>query len=341
MELLRQLCELHGVPGREEEVRDFILAQVKDHVDEHKVDPMGNLICHKRAAQSSETVMVACHMDEIGFYVRHIDKRGFLRLLPVGGFDPRNLFARRVVVNTRSGKHTGILNPSVPPIHIATPEDRKKVPEVKDFYVDLGLPAEQVHELVHIGDPVSLEQTFTELGEYVSCKSMDNRTACWVGIRLLQQLKAPSRNIAVAFTVQEEVGLRGATTSAFSVAPDYAIAIDVTLACDIPGSDTEDYISQLKKGACIKVLDSSSISNYELVRTFVDLAESNDIPHQMELLPRGGTDAGALQRAGSGSKAITLSIPTRYIHTICETIYPDDLRNTLKLLQLFCETPPS
>lgn len=338
MELLRQLTEMHGVPGREEEVRAFILEQIKDHVDDYKIDPMGNLICYRRCEGADETVMVACHMDEIGFYVRYIDKSGFLRLQPVGGFDPRNLFSRRVVVNTRSGKLVGTMNPSGPPIHVAKPEDRKKVPEVKDFYIDMGMPAEKVHELVRVGDPVSLWQVFTEVGEFVSCKAMDNRTACWVGINLLKQLKKPTRNIAVAFTVQEEVGLRGAITSAFEVAPDISVAIDVTLACDTPNTDKEDHISELGKGTCIKLMDSSMISSHELVESFTELAEKNEIKHQFEVLPRGGTDAGALQRARAGSKAITLSIPTRYIHTVTETIHPDDLRATLRLLKIFCES---
>lgn len=337
MELLRQLCELHGVPGREEQVRDFIIERVRDHVDSYEVDPLGNLICRKDAKKSEETVMVACHMDEIGFYVRYIDPKGFLRLQPVGGFDPRQLFSRRVLVRTRQGDRVGTLYPAGPPLHVASPEDRKKVPELKDFFVDLGLPADKVKEEVRIGDPVSLYQSFTEIGDLVSCKAMDNRAACWVGIQLLQRLKKPSRNLAVVFTVQEEVGLRGAITSAFSVAPTYSVAIDVTLACDTPHTDKEEHISTLGEGACIKVMDGSTISDYELVQTFVDLAESKEIEHQLEVLPRGGTDAGALQRAAGGSKAITLSVPTRYIHTICETIHPDDLHATLHLLQAFCE----
>ncbi len=337
MELLRQLCEMHGVPGREEQVREFIVSQVKDHVDSYDVDPMGNLICRKDAAGSDETVMVACHMDEIGFYVRYIDSKGFLRLQPAGGFDPRQLFSRRVLIRTRTGDILGTLYPSGPPLHVAKPEDRKKVPELSDFFVDLGLSEEEAKKKVRIGDPVSLYQTFEEIGDYVSCKAMDNRIACWTGIQLLQQLKKPSRNIAVVFTVQEEVGLRGAITSAFTVNPTYSVAVDVTLACDTPHTDKEEYISSVSEGVCIKVMDGSTICDHELVQTFVDLAEKNNINHQMELLPRGGTDAGALQRTRGGSKAITLSVPTRYIHTICETIDFKDLQATLDLLQAFCE----
>lgn len=338
MDLLRQLCELHGIPGREEKVREFVLSQVSGYVDSYEIDAMGNLICRKKAEHSKESVMVACHTDEIGFYVRFIDSKGFLRLQPVGGFDPRQLFSRRVLVRTKKGDRVGILYPSGPPLHVSKPEDRKKVPELKDFFVDLGLSEERVKQEVSIGDPVSLYQEFLPIGDLVSGKSMDNRVACWVGIRLLQQIQKPSRNLAVVFTVQEEVGLRGAMTSAFSVAPTYSVAVDVTLACDTPHTDKEEYISEVGNGVCIKVMDSSSISDYELVQTFVKLAEQKQIKHQMEILPSGGTDAGAQQRAGSGSKAITLSVPTRYIHTICEVIHPNDLRATLSLLQAFCES---
>ena len=191
MKLLKELCESHGVSGREEEVRELILSHVEKYVDEYHVDPMGNLICKRHSEKSKEWLVVACHMDEIGFYVRYIDKKGFLRIQPMGGFDPRNLFARRVIVKTKTGKLTGTLNPAVPPIHVASAEDRKKVPILKDFYVDLGLPVEEVKKLVRLGDPISLEQNFTEIGNNVSCKAMDNRTACWVGINLLKKLKNP------------------------------------------------------------------------------------------------------------------------------------------------------
>jgi endoglucanase len=340
MDLLGQLSELSGVSGREEEIRDFILKQVQSHVDAYEIDPMGNLICRKYAQDSDKWVMIACHMDEIGFYVRYIDKEGFLRLQAVGGFDPRQLFSRRVTVHTQKGKRVGIMYPSGPPLHVAKPEDLKKIPEIKDFFVDLGLPAEQVQKRVQLGDPVTLWQPFMQIGDLVSGKALDDRAACWVGIRLLQSLTQPEHNVAVVFTVQEEVGLRGATTSAYTINPTYSIAVDVTLAADTPRTDKEEYISELGKGACIGLMNGSVISDRELVNTFVDLAKKHKIPYQMEILPRGGTDAGMLQRARGGSKAITISVPTRYIHTVCETIHPKDLQATSQLLLAFCQKIP-
>jgi tetrahedral aminopeptidase len=231
----------------------------------------------------------------------------------------------------------GNLNPGGKPVHIASAEERKKIPKIHEFFVDTGLDAEELNEKVRPGDPVTLVQDFVEMGDLVSGKCMDNRAACWVGIRLLEALKGQEidYDLHVVFTVQEEVGLRGATTSGYEVDPDIAIAIDVTLAVDTPGVSGEDQITELGKGTAIKVIDSSTVSHKDLVDAFIDVAEKKEIPHQYEVLPMGGTDAGALQRARSGAKAITLSIPTRYIHTVTETLHKEDLQATVDLLTAY------
>ncbi|MEM1346950.1 MAG: M42 family peptidase [Myxococcota bacterium] len=337
MDLLKALSEMSGAPGREEHVRAFILSQVKEHIDEHTIDAMGNLICRKKsAAPGAKRVMLACHMDEIAFYVRTIDDRGFLRLQPLGGFDVRNLFARRVRVQGRDGStYLGNMNPGGKPVHLASAEERKKIPMISQFFVDLGLPAETVKEVVRPGDPVTLVQEFAEIGDLVSGKSMDNRVACWLGVRVLQQLTSSKYDLHVAFTVQEEIGVRGAQTSAFAVEPDISIGLDVTLAVDLPGAPPEDSITRLGEGVAIKIMDSGSVSDHALVDEFVELAESKDITYQFEILPFGGTDTAALQRARAGSKAITLSVPTRYVHTITETIHKLDLHAALDLLKAY------
>ena len=334
MELLKKLSEMHGAPGREENVRAFISKQVEAHVDEMRTDAMGNLICVKRSGrEGAKRVMLACHMDEIAFYARMVDEDGFVRVQPLGGFDTRNLFARRVRLETRDGGEIfGNLNPGGRPVHIATPEDRKKVPEIKEFFVDTGLDCETLKKKVRPGDPVTLVQEFIELGDLATGKCMDNRVACWLGIRVLEQVKKPAEDLYVVFTVQEEIGLRGAITSSYDVDPDIGIAIDVTLAVDTPGVPDEEQITRLGGGAAIKILDSSSVSDKELVDAFIDIAEKHEIPHQFEILPLGGTDAGALQRARGGCKAITISVPTRYIHTVTETIHKRDLQASLDLL---------
>ncbi len=351
-DLLKRLTETPGIPGREERIRELVLAESEDLWDETRVDPMGNLICLKRATKTSgrskktskrgaassdsangpQKVMLACHMDEIGFYVRHVDDNGFLRLQNAGGFDMRTLFARRVLVQ---GKRDllGVLNPGGRPIHLSSDEERKQVPELRDFYVDLFLPAKEVAKLVEVGDPVTLVQTTEELGEVVSGKSMDNRISLWVGMNAVRKAGANLKyDTYFVACVQEEVGLRGATTAAHEIAPDVGVAIDTTLACDTPGVSKEDAVTRLGAGVGVKVMDSASISHRGLFEAFVSVARKKRIPHQLEVLPRGGTDAGAMQRAASGARVITLSVPTRYIHTTCESLHKRDAIAAVDLL---------
>ncbi len=339
MELLKTLSELPGAPGREERVREFIQEQVKDHADDMRIDPMGNLICLKKgSSKNPKRVMIACHMDEIAFYVRNIDDNGFIRLQHLGGFDTRNLFARRVLIQPRKGDDiVGNMNPGGRPVHIATPEERNKIPKTHEFFVDTGLPAEEVKKRVRPGDPVTLIQDFIQMGDLASGKCMDNRVACWIGIRVLEQLKDNDDDVYVVFTVQEEIGVRGAITASYEVDPHVGIAIDVTLAVDLPGVGDEEQITKLGDGAAIKIMDSYTVSDKDLVDQFIEVAEKYEIPHQFEILPLGGTDAGALQRARSGAKVLTLSVPTRYIHTVTETINQKDLHATVNLLVKYLE----
>lgn len=362
-DLLRRLTEASGVPGREERVREIVLAETAGLFDETRVDNLGNLICLKRAtrapkksARKSEPhaaargasspnvdrpqrVLIACHMDEIGFYVRYIDENGLLRVQNVGGFDTRNLFARRVRVQGRRDL-LGVMNPVGRPIHLATEEEKKKIPEIKEFYVDLFLPKGQVAKLVEVGDPVTLVQQTEFIGDAISGKALDNRVALWVGINAIRRVvgdggkKAPGSPYDIYFVacVQEEVGLRGATTAAYSVDPDIGIAIDTTLCCDTPGVGKDDAVTEFGQGVGIKVLDGASISHRGLFDEFVKLARARRIRHQLEVLPRGGTDAGALQRARGGARAITLSVPTRYIHTVTEAVHKQDAKAAVDLL---------
>lgn len=335
LQRLKQLSEMAGVPGREEGVRAYIEAHVRDLVDSVETDVMGNLHALKRSGREGATrLMVAAHMDEIGFVVRHVDDKGFLRLQHVGGFDARNLFARQVTVHGSAGGAplVGLLNPAAKPVHVSTAEERAKVPELASFYVDLGLGAERVRELVRVGDMVTLRQPFEDLGEVVTGKALDDRTGCWILLEALARVQAPAMDVHAVFTVQEEVGLRGAGTSAFRVAPDVAVALDTTLALDTPGNPDDAHITQLGKGTAIKVMDSRSISTRWLVDAFIDLAERNAVPYQLEVLPLGGTDAAAMQLSREGAPAITLSTPSRYVHTVTEMVAKADLESAVALL---------
>ena len=326
-DLLQRLCETPGVPGNEHRVRDLIMAEVDGLFDDVSVDPMGSLHCVRHAtAADAPKVMLLCHMDEIGFLVSHIDKKGFIYVQPVGGFDPRNLFSRRVLVCTDNGDHKGVMNPGGKPIHISKPEDRKKVPDVGEFFIDLGM-GEATHDHVQIGDFVVMDEPFLAMGDKFVSKALDNRIACWLGIEAIRGLgdKARGAEIHVVFTTQEEVGLRGARTSSFKVKPDIGIGIDVTLSCDTPGIPEKDVTTTQGKGFGLHIRDSSFIADRDLVRDFARVAEAHDIPYQRTMLAAGGQDGAAAQQAAAGARAIGITVGTRYIHTVTEMIAQSDL----------------
>jgi len=346
MELLKELTEACGAPGFEDEIRQIVLRELDGLVDEVKVDKLGNVIAVKRAVTAQTRarqdidgaalrVMVAGHMDEIGFLVKHIDEKGFLRLNPLGGFDPKTLIAKRVLVRARRQDYLGVIGSK--PIHIMTEKERTQMPEIDNLFVDLGLAAATVKRHIEIGDPVTLKQDFLEFGNSVCGKSMDNRIAVWVMLRTLKAIKRRRNRVDLfaAFTTQEEVGLRGAITSAFGIDPDIGVALDVTIACDMPGVPANQHVTKLGEGTAIKICDSSAISNPKLVRHMKNLAERKKIRYQMEILPRGGTDAGGMQRTRAGVPVVTLSVPTRYVHSVVETVNKRDLKATVDLMTAF------
>lgn len=341
IDLLKRLCETPGIPGREERVRALIEREVKGLFDEVKADAMGNLIC-RRAPRGSAgkkkatKVMLASHMDEIGFYVTHIDDDGFIRLNPAGGFDTRNLFSRRVLVCTKSKDLKGVMNPGGRPIHIASEEDKKKIPEVKDFMVDLGLPGDEVRKLVRIGDMVVMDEPLIEVGNKVVSKALDNRFACWVAIECVRAIDEAGADHAcelwVAFTVQEEVGLRGARTASNAVLPDIGIGLDVSLSCDTPGVPKEEAVTRQGQGVGLHIMDSSFIADAGLIDELEAHAKKHGIAHQRTILARGGQDGAAMQQAMTGAKAAGLVVGTRYIHTVTEMIDTRDLAAARDLL---------
>ncbi|MCH8344960.1 MAG: M20/M25/M40 family metallo-hydrolase [Planctomycetes bacterium] len=350
LDLLGKLCETPGVPGREERVRRLITKSIKGLFDEVRTDPMGSLICTRKPTTPSKLrkptrVMIAAHMDEIGFYVRHVDDKGFVWINPAGGFDARNLFSRRVLVCCAGGDYEGVMNPGGKPLHISTPEERKKVPEITEFFIDLGMDAKSVQRKVTIGDFVVMHEPFIEQPRKVVSKALDNRVACFVAIeaaRILAKRRAKAAQhrceLVVVFTVQEEVGLRGATTAANSVGADIGIGLDTTLACDTPGIGETEWVSTHGKGVAIMVQDSSMIADHELVNDLCEVARSKRIPYQRCILPRGGQDAAAIQRAGSGARTAAIVCGTRYIHTVTESIDKKDLQGAINLVAAWLPT---
>jgi putative aminopeptidase FrvX len=338
MRLLKELCEESGPPGFEDRIRDIYRREIEPLVDRIETDGLGNVIAIKKGkGKSPRKVMLAGHLDEIGFVVKHVDDEGFLRLQPLGGFDAKTLIAKRVRIRNRQGDDLlGVIGSK--PVHIMTEEERKKLPELDELFVDVGLGAEEARKRIQIGNPVTLVQELSQVGDYWSGKSLDNRVSIYTLIEALRRAKSPKVEIYAVATCQEEVGLRGAATAAHRIRPDIGVAIDVTLACDVPGSKPEQHVTKLRHGVGIKILDSSFIAAPKLVEHCRKLAEKHRIPHQMEILPRGGTDAGAIQRAGEAVPSITFSVPTRYLHSTVETLYGPDLEATVDLLARFLET---
>lgn len=335
VELLKELCEAPGIPGREERLRAIVRRELSGLVDEMRVDALGNLIAVKRNPGAPK-VMIAAHLDEIGFVVSHIDKeKGWLRLVPLGGHDPRNMTAQRVLVSTANGDLPGILFPGIKPPHISSDEDRKKQPKVSDFFVDLGLPGATVREQVGIGDMVTLLRDFMEIGDCYSSKAIDNRLSVYMMIEAIRRVQQSGFEVYAVATVQEEIGLRGALTSAFGLHPDVGIALDTTLAVDIPGVAEHEQVTKLGAGTAIKIFDSSAIAHPKLTAYLRTLADSRNIKWQHEILPRGGTDAGSMQRVHAGVAVGTISTPTRYIHSSVEMVHKDDVEAGIALLSAF------
>jgi len=337
IDLLTELCETPGTSGREERIRAVVRRELAPVCEEISVDPLGNLIARRRG-RGGPRVMLSAHLDEIGFMVTHVEDGGFVRILPLGGFDPKTLTAQRVLVHGREDL-LGVLGSK--PVHLMTDEEKRRAPKLEDYYVDVGLPAERVRELVAPGDVVTRERGMARLGDLVTCKSIDNRAGRYGMIQARKALGEHECEVVAVATVQEEVGLRGARVATARVRPDIGLAIDTTLANDGPGAKPHERITQLGGGAAVKVYDASAIVPRVLVDHLVATAEERGIAHQMEVMVRGGTDTRELQLSGDGAVAGCVSIPTRYIHQVVETCHPDDLDACVALVAAFCETAQS
>ena len=332
--LLRDLTQTAGIASREERIRDVVAAHMRPLVDEMRVDALGNLI-GTRKGKGGPRVAVAAHVDEIGFLVRYVDDTGFVRVQPVGGFDPRVLVAQRVHIRCRNGASLlGVIHPGTKPIHLLQPGESKEL-KIEDLFIDLGMDADAVKEQVRIGDMVTMRRDLEMIGDVVVSKSLDDRLGVYVMLEAIKAAGETDAEIIAVATVQEEVGLRGATTAAFEIKPDIAIALDVTIAADTPGIPSDAAVTTLREGAAIKVFDSSQLPNPNLVDHLRAIAEANAIPHQMEVLPKGGTDAGAFQRTHNGVITGTVSIPCRYVHTVNEMVAVSDIQACVDLLSQF------
>lgn len=333
VKLLADICRIPGTSGFEHKVRGFVQKELKGFVDEMYTDHMGNLITIKKGKSDKKRVMAAAHMDEIGFMVTHIDDKGFLRFHTIGGFDPKTLTAQRVIVH---GKKDLVGVMGAKPIHVMTAEERAKVPQTKDYFIDLGMSKTEVEKYVKVGDPVTRERELIEMGNNVNVKSLDNRVSVFILVEVMKELKKEKipYDFYGVFTVQEEVGIRGAHVAAHHINPDFGFGLDTTIANDTPGAAAHEMITELGKGTAIKVMDASAICDYRMVDYMKEVATKKKIKFQLEILTAGGTDTAGMQRmAKNGTIAGAVSIPTRNIHQVIEMCDKDDIKGSIDLLR--------
>lgn len=320
MELLKKLTQCNAPSGCEKSITDILKNELDGIADEVYTDVMGNLVAHKKG--TGKKIMFAAHCDEIGIVVSFIDKNGFLRFSDVGGLYTKYLAGRRVLFK----------NGTVGVIGTEPKNDRNALSKM---YIDIGAKSkEEAEKFVSIGDMASFAGEFCEQGEHIISKALDNRVGCYILIETLKNVKSDN-DLYFVFTSQEEVGLRGARTAAYSIDPDYGIAVDVTDTGDTP--EAEKMAVTLGGGAAIKVMDYSVICNIEVRQTLIELARDNGVRYQLEIMKDGGTDAGVMQYARGGVKTGGISVPTRYIHSPSEMVSKSDVADCIKLCRLFAE----
>jgi endoglucanase len=305
---------------------------LKPCVDEVKEDKLGNVIGIKEGVKNAPKVMLAGHMDEIGLLVKTISKEGYLQFAKIGGIDDRVLLAQKVMVYTEKGPLHGIIG-SKPP-HIQKEDERKRVIPYDELFIDIGAASQEEAKKmgVRIGDSVVFDVKFTAINkDIVIGKALDDRVGCAAMIEVLKRLQKTECTIYVVGTVQEEVGCRGATTSAFGIYPDVGLALDVTVAGDIPGVKEVEAPTKLKKGPSLLIADAMHISHPKVLRLLTEVAEENKIPYQLETGLAGGTDAGRISLAREGVPSCSICIPTRYIHSPTSLLSLTDVENTVKL----------
>jgi len=325
--LLKKLLECYGPSGNEEKIRDLIREEIQDYVTEIRTDAMGNLIAIKKG--SGKKVMIASHMDEIGVIVTGIDEKGFLRFSNVGGVSPHVSLGQRVLFQDGT-------------IGVIGMEDLENMKDLKlnKMYIDIGAETkEEAAKKVQIGDMACFYQPMALLEKNIVSKALDDRIGCFIAIEALKRIQSSPNELYFVFTVQEELGIRGAKTAAYGLDPDLGIAIDVTSTGDTPKA--KPMAVELEKGPAVKVMDKSILCHPMVKKIMIDTANENQIPYQLEVLEFGGTDSGAIHLTRSGVPSGVLSIPCRYIHTPSEMVSEKDVENAILLLTKILEKPIS
>lgn len=332
LDTMETLCCLDGVSGREDEVREYILERVMPFADEIRTDAMGNLMVFKKgAAKPKERVMLAAHMDEVGLIITEITDDGFLRFDAVGGIDRRVLIGKRVFVG--AVRTLGVIGSKA--IHLTTAEQRKTLPKLSDMYIDIGAKNKaEAEALVQLGDTAAFDDSVIRFGDgFIKAKAIDDRAGCASMLELIES-QLPC-DCWFAFTVQEEVGCRGAAVAARSIQPDVALILEGTTAADIPGVSGADRVCQLGKGVVIPYMDKGTIYDRELYGMLSRLAEENGLSWQTKSRVAGGTDASAIQRSGAGVRVAAVSVAVRNIHSPASVVKAEECEAQLKLARLF------
>lgn len=337
--LLERLSNAHGISGREGNVQKIVMEEIKPYVDEIKEDSLGNLTAVRKGERP--TIMIAAHADEIGLMVKQVDEKGFIRFARIGGWFDQTLLNQRVIIHARSGPVVGVIG-SKPP-HVMKEDERKKIVEAKDMFIDIGCANQNEVEDLGIGPgtTVSIDRSFAPLqGDRVTGKAFDNRAGLVVMIEAMKRTKSKSLIYAVA-TVQEEVGLKGAKVCAYCHDPDIALAADVTIPGDHPGIEKKDAPIELGKGPVVIIADASGrglIATQSVVDWLVGTAKEFNIPIQLEVSEGGTTDATAIHLSRSGVPTGVISVATRYIHSPVELLSLSDIDKTAELMARALET---
>jgi putative aminopeptidase FrvX len=335
LELLRELTEAPGVSGYEQEVREIIRRHLQD-ITTIEQDRLGSIVCRKNGKTEKPRIMLAGHMDEIGFIVKLVTDEGFIKFSPLGGWWGHVMLAQRVVIKTQKGDVIGLIG-SKPP-HVLSEEERKKLQEPKDMYVDVGATSSaEIKKLgIRPGDPIVPICPFTVLGtgKAYLAKAFDDRAGCALFIEVIKSLgreRHPNTIYGVG-TVQEEVGLRGARTSSWVVEPDVGLTMEVGVAGDVPDVKKDEAQGRLGNGPVIVIRDGSMVPNLRLRDLFVNTAEKMKIPYQFDMLERGGTDSGAIHLHRRGVPNLVIAVPTRHIHSHAGILNRDDFDHAVKLV---------
>ncbi len=322
--LLKEMCLTNGISGDESTVRDIILAEIKNFVDEINVDPLGNLIVLKKGKETSKNkLLISAHMDEVGFIVTDITSDGLIKFDEVGGIDRRVVLGDRVVI----GKNNlnGVV--TVKPIHLSKGDEQSAIPSYSDMYIDIGANSkEEAEKYVNYGDSISFTSFYQNNGETIMSKAIDDRAGCCMMIEMIKS-ELPY-DMYFSFVVQEEVGLRGATTASYTVNPDFAIILESTTACDVPCVEDTKQVCKVGQGAVVSFMDRRTIYDKELVNLAFDIANKNNWKIQYKKAVAGGNDAGAIQKACNGVRTIAISVPCRYLHSPIGLISVKDYEDT-------------